>query len=213
MHAAERATVLTVEDRAGVGRSALGRASPARTTALAVLLRNSASRSRRRDGGNARAGRDGGTTVRGRAGWVRGARGTGGGRASGRGAAGDDGRDGRGLERGVPGRGRRPGGRGDGGRGDAVRARSGNFDARQKCTLGNGSVLLTVVGVELLVDVNEDTGVGRAVGTGEVDGRGLSRSRTADVDLEAGHVELGATNGARDVESLKAYQQEVCGAS
>jgi len=64
-------------------------------------------------------------------------------------------------------------------------------------------VVLTDVGVELLVDVNEDTRVLSGVGAGELHSGGSSRSGARNVNLEASWVELRATDAARDVESCE----------
>lgn len=49
--------------------------------------------------------------------------------------------------------------------------------------------MLTGVGLGGGIDVNEDSGVGRAVDTRNLDSRGRSSSGSSNVDLEAGHVE------------------------
>lgn len=56
---------------------------------------------------------------------------------------------------------------------------------------------LTGVGVELLVDVDEDTRVGCTVCTGELDGGRACCARTAHIHLEARHVEPKAGQNGR----------------
>ncbi len=61
--------------------------------------------------------------------------------------------------------------------------------------------ILTCIGGQRLIDVDEDTGVGGAVCTWEFDGRRRSGSGTGDVKLEAFRVELSTTNAACNVQS------------
>ena len=61
--------------------------------------------------------------------------------------------------------------------------------------------ILTCIGGQRLVDVDEDTGIGSAVCTWEFDGRRSSGSGTGDVKLEAFGVELRSPNAACDMQS------------
>ena len=65
-------------------------------------------------------------------------------------------------------------------------------------------ILTSLVGSEVggeVVDVDENTGVGGAVCTWELDGRRRSGSGTGDVKLEAFGVELRSPNAACDMQS------------
>lgn len=69
------------------------------------------------------------------------------------------------------------------------------------------------VGQGSLVDVDEDAGVAGLVRAGELDAGGGSRAAAGDLDLEAGHVELGATLAARAVQSKGLGADEVVASS
>ncbi len=51
----------------------------------------------------------------------------------------------------------------------------------------------------MLIDVDKDTGVVCAVGSGKADAGGDSAASASDVDLVAGHVELGTTSATGGV--------------
>ena len=99
----------------------------------------------------------------------------------------------------VPSGGSGPCRRCNSGRSGSIRSRSRDW-AKSAEVRNEGSLWLTCVGVELLIDVNEDTRVGSAVGSGKADTGGGRTTPTSDVDLEASHVELSTTSASSSME-------------
>jgi len=65
------------------------------------------------------------------------------------------------------------------------------------------------VRVELLVDIDEDARIGGAVGSRNANTSWRSAAPTSDIDLVAGHVELGTAYAAGDVKSDDLGAEEV----
>ena len=66
------------------------------------------------------------------------------------------------------------------------------------------SLVASEVGREV-VDVDEDTRVGRLVSTREVDGGWAGSTRATNVKLEARHVELGSAGAAGNMQSCQKW--------